>query len=109
VPLTGSYTQVSELLAPDGVSTDKDRELIRIWFARAGASAVSIDTCLSNPAMNGRLILDLAIAIARDYAASGQYPGTAEDAFARILALLRAELESERDSGQVSSDFKDQQ
>lgn len=100
---------MSELLAPDGVSADKDRELIRIWFARAGAAAVSIDTSMSSPAMNGRLILDLAIAIARDYVASGQFPGTAEDAFARILALLRAELETERDSGQVTSEFRDQQ
>ncbi len=84
---------MSELALPDGVDAQKDRELVRIWFARAGESAVSIDTCLNDPAISGRLILDLAIAIARDYAASDQYPGTAEDAFARILALLRAELE----------------
>jgi Domain of unknown function (DUF5076) len=95
---------MSELLPPDGVSTDKDREIVRVWFARAGAAAVSIDTCMNNPEVNGRLILDLAIAIARDYVATGQYTGTAEEAFTRILALMRAELDSERDISAVFSE-----
>jgi len=95
---------MSELVPPDGVNTDKDREIVRVWFARAGAAAVSIDTCMNNAEVNARLILDLAIAIARDYVASGEYPGTAEDAFSRILALLRSELEAERDISAVFSE-----
>ncbi|MBC8000286.1 MAG: DUF5076 domain-containing protein [Leptolyngbya sp.] len=81
-----------ELPLPYGISSSETaRELLRIWSS-GEETLVNIDGALNTPAMCGRLIVDVAICIARDYIATGTYDGTVEDALYRILSAVDAEL-----------------
>lgn len=81
-----------ELPLPYGISSPETaQELLRMWTSR-DETLVNINGALNTPAMCGRLIVDMAICIARDYVASGKYDGTVEDALYRILSAVDAEI-----------------
>ncbi len=84
-----------ELPVPESISSeDKARELIRMWHSDEGELTVTIDGWLDNPNVCGRLIVDLAVLIAKEYVATNVWPGTLEAALYRILSSADVEIQN---------------
>lgn len=88
-----------ELPIPATISSEeKARELIRMWHSEDGELTVTIDGWLDSPTVCGRLIVDLAVLVAKDYVATNAWRGTLEAALYRIISAADVEIQNPTNS-----------
>ncbi|PQZ82703.1 MULTISPECIES: DUF5076 domain-containing protein [unclassified Brevundimonas] len=82
---------MKELSTPSLAAAPNAVEVLRVWAAEGSPQQFTLQPTWDDPAAWGLLLADLARHAARAYAANGR---SETEAFERVLAGLRAELDN---------------